>query len=290
MKKFIFLLFFTVNSFNLLFAQFSAYYPDGKKVKIKFQTIKQLLDSLEISETERYHHILGEVYFKRLSDKPIFVLFPDKEYPLKIRGIISSYNYSKYLYSYSYYWDLNDMIKKGTLTKEYLQDVFKDPDTIGHDDDGSEYWIYRNYNTKIIFEGDNAKSADVINYKALLRNELAVGSFDITGTDYAIGLDISLTNYSKKTIKYAFITVTATNPVHDKIGTKTVKAVGPIKPSETASYEFNDIIYSRTAKYLTIDNIKLQYMNGAIKIIPKNEVKNIRVMDWAEYGNRTIDD
>ena len=288
MRKLLLFFFFTTLTYNS-FAQFSAYYPDGKKVTIKFKTIKQLLDTLGISETQSYHHKLGEVYFKRLSNKSIFVLFLDKDYPLKIKEIIISYNYSKYLNSYSYYWDLKDMIKKGTLTKSYLQDVFKEPDTKGQEEDGTAYWIYKNYNTKITFDGDNPKTADVINYKAFQRNELAIATFEVTGVDYTIGFDISLTNFGKKIIKYSFITITATNPVDDKVGTKTVKAVGPIKPSETGSYEFVDAIYSRTAKYLTIDNIKLQYMDGSIKIISKNEVQNIRVMDWEEVGNRTED-
>ncbi len=288
MRKLFLLLFLTTITFNL-FAQFNAYYSDGKKVTIKFQTIKELLDTLGVNETQSYHHKLGEVYFKRLSNKPVFVLFIGKEYPLKIKEIISSYNYSKYLNSYSYYWDLKDMIKNGSLTKSYLQDLFKKPDIKGQDDEGAEYWIYKSYNAKITFDADNAKSADVINYKAFERNELAIPTFEVTGSDYTIGCNISLTNFSKKVIKYAFITITATNPVDDKVGTKTIKAVGPIKPSDTGSYEFGDVIYSRTAKYLTIDNIKLQYMDGSIKIIQKNEVENIRIIDWEEVGRRTED-
>lgn len=286
MRKLFLLLFMMVITGNS-FAQFSAYYPDGKKVTIKFQTIQELLDTLGVSETESYNHKLGDVYFKRLSNKPVFVFFFDKAYPLKIKEIISSYKYAEYLNSYSYYWDLKDMIKKGTLTKSYLQDLFKEPDIKGQEDDGAEYWIYKSYNAKITFEGDHAKSADVINYKAFQKNELSIPAFEVTGSDYSIGCNISFTNFSKKIIKYVFITITATNPVDDLVGTKIIKAVGPIKPSETASYEFDDVIYSQTAEYLTINNIKLQYMDGSIKFIPKNEVQNIRIIDWEEVGHRT---
>ena len=273
-----------------LFAQFNAYYPDGKKITIKYETIGSLLDSLGINESESYSHKLGYVYFKRLSNKPIFVFFMGKEYPLKVKEMISSYNYTKYLNSYSYYHDLKDMIKEETLTKNYLKDVFNEPSLKGQNENASEYWIFKNYNVKIIFENDTAKSVDVINYKAVQRNELAISSFDVTGDDYSIGFEISLNNCGRKTIKYTFITVTATNPVDDKVDTKTVKAVGPIRPSDTGTYEFNNIIYSNTAKYLSIDNIKLQFMDGTFKIISKAEVKNITLQDWEEIGNRTIED
>lgn len=288
MKIHILNIFFLLLSHNL-FSQFNAYYPDGRKITLKFETINQLLDSLGYNETETYRHNLGEVYFKRLTNQPIFILFDKKSYPTKIKEIISSYNYQEYLNSYSYYWDLKDMISENTLTKKYLKDNFKEPDIKDKIDDGSEYWIYKNYNLKIIFDGENPKSADVINYKAIQKNELAIPTFNVTGSDYTIGFDISLSNLGKKTIKYSFITVTATNPVNDKVGTKVVKAVGPIEPTETGEYEFEDVIYSRVAKYLAIENIKLQYMDGTVKIISKNEIQKIRITDWEEVGNRVID-
>ncbi len=273
------------------YGQFSAFYPDGKKITIKFNTIRELLDTLGIQEADSYSHKYGHVYFKRLSNKPIFILFLEKDYPEKIKEIISSYNlkYNRYLYSYPYYYDLKDMIKNHTLTQEYLLDIFKEPDIRAKNDEDKEYWIYNNYNVKITFDWNIANLADVINYNAFKRNQLAISSFNVTGSDYAIGFNISLTNFSSKTIKYVFITVTATNPVDDKVGTKIVKAVGPIKQTDIGSYEFDDIIYSRSAKYLSIDLIKIQYMDGAIKTIPKSEIQNIRLMDWEEVGNRTED-
>jgi len=295
MKKTLLVFLFSILTFSI-FAQLSnecnAYYPNGKKINLTFNTIKDLLDTLGIKETENYNNKYGIVYFKRLSNKPIFILFFKQNYPTKIKEIIASYNqpYYKYLNSYDYYFDLKDMIKKGSLTKDYLKDIFNEPDIKEQNEDGSEFWVFKNYNVKIIFNNDIAQSADVINYKAIKRNGLSISTFDVTGSDYTIGFDISLSNFGNKTIKYVFITVTSTNPVHDKVGTKTVKAVGPIKPDETGSYEFEDIIYSTTAKYLSIDNVKIQYMDGTIKLISKSDVQNIRIQDWEEVGNRTIDD
>lgn len=288
MKNLSSLLLFTLLSLHT-FSQ--AYYPDGRKITFPIRTFGSLLDTLGASESTIYTHKQGAiVYFKRLTNKPVFVYFSDNPTPLKIKEIISSYNYNKYLFSYSYYWDMKDMIKKGSLTKKYLIEIFNEPDTKGKNDDGTEYWIFKNYNAKIVFENDTAKSADVINYRAFKKNELAISSFEVTGSDYSIGFDISLLNLSTKTIKYVSITVTATNPVHDKERTKTVKMVGPIKSNESGSSEFKDIVYSSVAKYLQIENINIEYMDGTFKLISKSEVKNIRVKDWEEEGNRTLED
>lgn len=113
--------------------------------------------------------------------------------------------------------------------------------------------------------------------------------YSVIGSDYAIGFDISINKLAKKTIKYIFITVTATNPVDDKVGTKTVKAVGPIKANDTGFYEFENIIYSKTAQYLTLDLIKVEFMDGTLKVIPKSEIQKIKLQDWEEIGNTTID-
>ena len=78
------LIILAIVSFAQISNDIKAYYPDGKKIDFRFNTIKNLLDTLDIKENTSYSHPLGEVYFKRLSNKPVFVLFIDKEYPLKI--------------------------------------------------------------------------------------------------------------------------------------------------------------------------------------------------------------
>jgi len=271
-------------------AQVTAYYPNGKPVTLKYRTIRQLMDTLGLDESSTYLHPLGEVYFKRLTKDPVFVLFMDKPHPASIPAIIASYDYNKYINSYDYYFDLNDMIKDGTLTKAYVHDVFDEPDGKSAQADGTEYWVYRNYNAGIIFRDSTAISANVVNFKAMSRNKLSIAKFSVTGSEYSIGFDIEMSNYSHTTIKYAFITVTARNPVDDLVETKTVKAVGPIAAYATGSYEFADIIISRVAETLSIDRIKLQYMDGTERTIPKAEVKKIIRTDWEAVGQRTIND
>lgn len=275
-----------------LFAQINAYYPDGRKIKNECKTINELLNLLGEKETTSHSSNDNLVYFKKLTNKPIFVMDLSSSgkniSPEKIKKAISSYKYNDYIYSFSYYYDLREMMKEGSLTKDYLNTVFGKPDEILKNEDQTETLIFRNNNAKIVFENGKAKSVDVVNYNALKRSELAITSFSVTGSDYTMGFNIAFLNLSSKDIKYVFVTVTATNPVDDKEGTKTVKAVGPISSNEAGSYEFEDIFYSRTAKYLSIDKIKVQYMDGSTKNISKSDARNIQVKDWEEEGNRVI--
>jgi hypothetical protein len=271
-----------------ILAQYGAYYPNGKKINIEFKTIRQLLDSMGVKETESHIHKLGSVYFKKLSNIPLFVIFNEKDYPSKIKDIIKSYDYNSYLYSYSYYYDLTKMMKSSTLTKKYLDEVFGDPTNTISGKGKTTAYIYKKYNARIEFNDSIAMSVDVINYNALEKCKFAIQSWQVTGSDYSIGMDITLSNLSEKIIKYIYITVTAKNPVDDKVGTKTLKAVGPIYSNDSGSYSFEDIIYSKTASSLSLDKIKVEYMDKTTKTFSKLDIRNITVEDWEEVGNRVV--
>ncbi|MBM3713521.1 MAG: hypothetical protein FJW56_08835 [Actinobacteria bacterium] len=275
----------------ILLAQINAYYPDGKQIKNNCKTINELKNLLDEKYTSSHSYNDIRVYYKKLTNKPIFVLditsFKNSIKYENIKKAISSFDYDNYINSFSYYYDLREMMKDSSLTKDYLLSAFGKPDEASIDERDWETLIYKNHNAKIVFKDGFPISVDVINYKAIKKNELRIEYFNVTGSDYTIGFSISLSNLSNKTIKYVFITVTATNPVDDKVGTKTVKAIGPIYSNYSGSYEFEDIIYSRSAKYLSIDNIKLQYMDGTVKNISKRDTKNIQLQDWEEVGNRT---
>lgn len=265
--------------------------PDGKRINFREgASIRNILDSLGEAETSSYSDAQYDaVFFKRLSTKPIMAITSN---PAKIPGLIASYKkkYYSYLNDHSYYFDLKDMMKSGTLTQEYLIGVFGEPTAKVPNEDGSESWIFKKYNAKVDFSEKVAKAVDVVNYRDIEKNQLAIGYYNVTGTDNTIGFETSLHNYGDKTIKYAYITVTAKNPVQDKIGTKTLQAIGPIKPGKGGSYSFETVFYSRAAKYLFMENIKIQYMDGTVKIIPKAAINDIKIRDWEEEGSRTLDD
>lgn len=283
---------FTMLSFFILSVSVSSqpffYYPNGKPIQFEFKTINDIFDSLNIKETTMY--IKGDdfIYFKRLTNKPVLCIL-EKKNPAIIPQHISSYNYSEYINSYAYYFDLKDMMKNKTLTYEYLVDNFGKPDTHDTADYYNESFIFKKYNLKVNFTVGCPVSVDILNYNAIAKNKLSILEFSVTGTDYSIGMDISVYNLSDKAIKYISFTVRAKNPVGDLVGDKTVKGIGPIEKDESGSYSFDDIFISSTASKLSLQKIKIQYMDLSIKEIDSKTIKQIIIHDWEKEGRRTID-
>ncbi|WP_172664807.1 hypothetical protein [Pedobacter steynii] len=206
--------------------------------------------------------------------------------------MLKKYDYNDYIYSYSFYAELKRHLDSGQLTKAFLTETFGKVSREIEEEDGIKNLIFRKNNAKISFDGDSAVKVDVINYRAYDLHKTAILEYKVTGEDYSIGFDITISNLSdsEKTIKYVYITVTARNPVSDKIGTKTVRAIGPIKSGDYGDYSFENTFYSSTAKYLSLDAIKIQYMDGSIKLLNKAQTRAITTVDWEEEGNRTLDD
>jgi hypothetical protein len=95
-----------------------------------------------------------------------------------------------------------------------------------------------------------------------------------------IGVKIQVLNPTNKTIKYIWFTFTGYNAVGDKVidskrGTNiTMQGIGPIKPDETGSYSFEYVWFTDLVDDVKITSIKVQYMDGSIKIIsnPKDVI------------------
>lgn len=94
------------------------------------------------------------------------------------------------------------------------------------------------------------------------------------------GFRINIFNPTNKTVKYININFTGINPVNDKVINKfknsyynNVRAVGPIKPMEFGSYEWDYIWFTDIVQTIKIISIKVQYMDGSIKII--NDINKI---------------
>lgn len=273
---------------NFLFAQHVAYYPNGKKIPYQLTSINNMADSLKIPGVERISTAYGEVFYLELTNKPVFIIFDKKDAPEKIPLMLQKYDYGKYLYSHMYYYQLNEFMKEGKLTKPYLLNAFGKPSSEIVNEDGSSSWIFRKFNAKIDFKGDSVVKADVINYRAYDKLQLAIFDYNISGESNSIGFNISFLNLAKKTIKYVYITVTAKNPVKDKIGTKTVRAIGPIQLNDLKRYNFENTFYSNTAQFLSLDAIKIQFMDGSIRQLTWQQIKSIQYTDWEEDGKRTL--
>jgi len=80
-------------------------------------------------------------------------------------------------------------------------------------------------------------------------------------------VEFSISNYSKKTIKYVFVHVGAKDAVNEPIlsfGKKDVvlKGVGPISPNDKGEYQFESAFYSKIISTMHINKIEVQYMDN----------------------------
>lgn len=287
-----FLLFATLLLISLnILAQRNAYFPNGRKIPFKLTSINALKDSLKIFAVEAVYTTYGEVFYKKFTNVPAFIIFNKKDEPLRIPEMLKKFNYNKYLYSYDYYYDLKSYLDSSKLTKSFILKNFGYPDGIGKEYiDTASNWYYRKRNLHFEMTDSAASKVNVTNFRAIDTYGFAISEYNITGEDYSIGFDITLMNIfpSRKTIKYIYFNVTAKNPVKDIIGTKTVRGVGPIDYLDPASYSFEDVFYSQTAQYLILNSIKFQFMDGTFKIFTKAQIDAATMIDWEEYGKQEI--
>ena len=95
-------------------------------------------------------------------------------------------------------------------------------------------------------------------------------------SEYTEGTGVKFTVYNptKKNIKYLWFTVVGYNAVNDVIYDRvqkkksiTFKGVGPIKPEETGTYDFEYAWFTDLVEDVKITQIKVQFMDGSIKTI-----------------------
>ncbi|GAB3428059.1 hypothetical protein [Niabella aquatica] len=97
----------------------------------------------------------------------------------------------------------------------------------------------------------------IIDYRAYDESEYTGGT----------GFRVKVLNLSKKTIKYVTFNITGRNAVDDAVSTKTRRGIGPIKPDETGSYEFEYVWFTDIVEYIKINSITLQYLDGTSKVV-----------------------
>jgi hypothetical protein len=117
---------------------------------------------------------------------------------------------------------------------------------------------------------------DVVRYK---KQGLVVREWSFTEPDDVVGgVDVSfrILNPSPKTIKYIWVSVVAYNPVGDRTGDRIhglkpvpLKGIGPISQWEGGAWEFENVWYNQTIDCVRIALIKVQYMDGSIRIFDK---------------------
>lgn len=117
-------------------------------------------------------------------------------------------------------------------------------------------------------------------------------------SEYTNGTNLTFNVYNptNKIIKYIWVSVIGYNPVNDivvdrikKKSAITVKAVGPIKPKESANYDFDYVWYSDLIETVKISQIKVLYMDGseitiqnAKSIMPKISFEDLNLLKESE--------
>ncbi len=92
------------------------------------------------------------------------------------------------------------------------------------------------------------------------------------------GIKFSVSNLSKKTIKYISFTVLGINPVGDVVKAKNrlnsiiLKGVGPIEQDRAATFKFDYTWFSDLPESAEIKSIKVQFMDNSIVIINPKEI------------------
>lgn len=102
--------------------------------------------------------------------------------------------------------------------------------------------------------------------------------FDVSEYTDGTGIDFEVYNPTNKIIKYLWFSVVGYNAVDDivrkgTLSTIKLKAVGPIKPKESATYSYDYVWFSDLVESAKVSSITVMYMDGTSKII--NPVKNI---------------
>jgi hypothetical protein len=158
-------------------------------------------------------------------------------------------------------------LSKNKETFEYLQRV------------GLNYDLDRKYNTigyvnlaelgqlNTNKEDSLKKAKEVANAK---KNGLLINYTDWNyANEYSnfVTFDVSVTNYSKKTIKYIRFYIAAKDPVGGRISylTRTVfpaRGVGPITYMDYGQYTFEDVFYSKIVEEVYLVKIDVDYMDG----------------------------
>ena len=118
-------------------------------------------------------------------------------------------------------------------------------------------------------------------------------------SEYTDGTDLTFNVYNptNKTIKYISFTVIGYNAVNDVIVDRikrrsriNVKGVGPIKPKESATYDFDYVWYSDLVDTAKISEINVLYMDGrsikiqnAKSIMPKLSYEDLKLLGESDF-------
>lgn len=125
-------------------------------------------------------------------------------------------------------------------------------------------------------EVDSLKKIDRANRaRNIMKLGIGIIEYSTLIDTYQAGIKVTFYNPSSRTVKYVHFTLDALNPVKDKIGRKTVEAIGPIESQKSATYTFDDIFISRVVDRIRPIKLEIIYMDGFKKIINEEDIYGI---------------
>lgn len=118
-------------------------------------------------------------------------------------------------------------------------------------------------------------------FQSYIKQQQAVGIIlldysieDVSEVTDGVTAKFEVFNPTNKTIKYLTFYVSGINPVGDAVynvrqhsNISEFKGVGPIKPNESAYYEWEYAWFTDVVETLKIKKVKIQYMDGSTKIV-----------------------
>lgn len=237
-----------------------------------------------ISDTSKVVGIISEDYFAGLSVDELCMTRSDKFFarktPIMISGtkvcrgkhLVDSLRFYEVAYDGKVYY----LPFKTVLTKQNvfeLIEAFDSNQKVKFRDKAVEMSKLLLLTTKQealkFLEGCKAKGLAILDWSFYDQSDYTEGT----------GVRIKIYNPTAKVIKYITFTFVAFNPVGDKITDKvrgsniSMKGVGPIKPGESGSYNYEYVWFTDLVESVRIMNIRIQYMDGTIKSV--NNPKDI---------------
>jgi len=110
--------------------------------------------------------------------------------------------------------------------------------------------------------------------------------FDVSEYTEGTGAKFEVYNPTAKTIKYISFTLVGKNPVGDivyknKNPSVRVRAIGPLKPKDSASYSFDYLWFTDLVETAKITSILVTYMDGTTKLIDKPKSIELSKEDYS---------
>lgn len=255
--------------------QYHVYKPNGDSTGLFVVNEYQLADKVDLGHyrTEK----IGEnrIAFVRFSDSALYLLSKKRLAPDAVKGVFKSYRFTNYLKSFDYRYELGQLFQKEAIDEANIKNVFGEPDYSTLENRTGKLTWFR-YNLTVEFLAGMVSEVRVYDHSAAMNAKIGFPAFTVTGTDYSIGFEISVDNWAQKTIKYAYFTVDILNAVDDKLATKTLTGVGPVEFGGIGSWNFESVLFSKSADKIILKQVKILYKDGTTRTLLKDQISSLR--------------